>query len=426
MTIDITCTFDGEGRVTGSTYWESDICKNSRFYMTVINNVYSLLIPGTCRNLFKEIQGSFSVVISRGTYKEKDDCFEIMFDDLSDQPYMIILEAEQMFPYPSHESTGWKGELHIHCGGAGDLTIFRNVYYRIVETLPCMRSPEESFNWGEPALKIDKREHFEAHGDRWRAFGLTDEAILHEIIQPSLEKGKLIEESIYEFPETHDRILPLVYPEKNAIRVCSLVHSHDGKNVIGSCFPLFQGIKTEAVIASTYTWENGYEGEVEIDNAEGVPISFFAPFYAREFLDLKPGEKTGVYLAGLAYSCQKAQMEFSVDKGAFYEEQLKKFLQENPGEKKTDFPDPVISMDGLVMLFPTDTYSVFEYRATILSLKYEQFMGTTVARAKICIKRDEGKELIHIHLYIPENIYGNLNLEVGMDIQGTLDLAGYR
>ena len=119
-------------------------------------------------------------------------------------------------------------------------------------------------------------------------------------------------------------------------------------------------------------------------------------------------------------------MKFEVDKGPMYEMQLREFLEKNPKKTKSDFKNPIVHMDGLVVFFPTKYYSEYEYRGTILSLENIDFFGKKVAKTKVCIKRDEDRnDLMYINLYIPLSCCKGIKLKEGMDIQGLIWLQGY-
>jgi hypothetical protein len=347
-----------------------------------------------------------------------------MFDDNSDNPFMIILESEQVFFHPSKKDFGWNGCFYIYSGSLTDYKVyFRNVYYRITETLPFLQPPEDPFDYGEPLFKIEKQEHFEAHGNRWSALDLSDE--MADLITTCLQEGALLERYVYKDPKKKKDILPLVYPANETVKICTINVTKGKGLVLESMFPLLEGIQNEVVLGEKYTWKNGFEGEVEID-INGFDSFFFAPFYKQEFTNIIKGSRAKVFLAGLASSIQDAMMEFDVDKGPMYENGLKEFLLENPSKTKEDFHNPIVHMAGLVMMFPTETYSEYQYRGTILSLEYVEFLGKKIAKTRVCIKRNEdGEELMHINLYIPLSCCNNCTLEVGKDIQAIIWLQGY-
>jgi hypothetical protein len=268
-------------------------------------------------------------------------------------------------------------------------------------------------------------EHFEGHGDHWNALGFSDEEAL-KIIPESIKEGVLAENNIYEFPETNDKILPIIYPKLNPVQICSLIVSSNGKNTAESFYPLVEGIKNDIVFYEKFTWENNLEGEVEINRDDRMNISFFAPFYKHDFSNTKKGMKEIVYLSALALSVEKPMMEFEVKEGQFYEMQLNEFLKNNPNKTKHDFPPLIMHMDGSIILFPTNDYSVYEYRGKILDLNYIDFFGKKIAKTKVCIEKTDSAETMYVNLYISENNIKNYELKVGNDLQAIIWLMGYK
>jgi hypothetical protein len=61
------------------------------------------------------MQTGKQVVITRGHHEGRKDSFEIMFDDNSDNPYMVILRDEQ-FTRISPLKEGWNGTLYVYSG----------------------------------------------------------------------------------------------------------------------------------------------------------------------------------------------------------------------------------------------------------------------------------------------------------------------
>ena len=290
MEIFIKTGFDSNGNLTDTDYWDSELCKNGFYYMAFNNGVYSLLIPEAKTDILDEIRQAHAVVITKGNYKERRNCFEIMFDDSSETPFMMILESEQVLLHPTEEHKGWKGIFIIYIGDLRKKCQFDSVYYRTAENIPFLKPPEEPQDWGEPVVKIDKTEHFEAHGDKWEALKLEDAENMSNVITTCIENGTLLENHVFKDPKGKRDIFPLVYPNENDIKVCTL-NVNKGKNLsLDSMFPLMKGIPNEVTIEKTHTWKNRLEGEVAVD-MHGFDTFFFAPFYKQEFKEMKKAAK---------------------------------------------------------------------------------------------------------------------------------------
>jgi len=105
MDVFIQAQFDENDLLIRTNYWETEVCQKGYYYLIHYKGNYFLLTPEN-NDLVSEIAGTQSIVISRGNYKGKNDCFEIMFEDNSDYPYMIILEDEQVYRITNMEE-GW-------------------------------------------------------------------------------------------------------------------------------------------------------------------------------------------------------------------------------------------------------------------------------------------------------------------------------
>jgi hypothetical protein len=266
--------------------------------------------------------------------------------------------------------------------------------------------------------------HFEGHGDHWNALGFKDDETLG-IIQESIEKGTIDQNHIFQSSEDNSKLIPILYPEHNSIQICSLLISINGTNTVESFYPILEGIRNQVVINEKYTWENNLEGEVEIYRDDKINLYFFAPFFHKNFGMLKKGSKAEVYLAGLAFFVEKAATEYDIKNGDLYEMALNNYLKDNPHKTRKDFPSVSINMDGSIILFPTDEYSVYEYRGKILDLEYVTFFGKNVAKTKIFLENSENENNLYINLYFSGDNVRDCNINIGDNIQCKFWLIGY-
>jgi len=135
--------FDKDGFITDTTYWDTDVCEAGYYHLVFNMDTYSLLIPDNKDDWLVEIVEAESVVITRGSYNGKNDYFEIMFEDNTETPFMIMISDEQ-FSRVSPLKEGWNGHFYIFAGSLGNLKLdFDKVYYRVADTLPFCKSVEE-------------------------------------------------------------------------------------------------------------------------------------------------------------------------------------------------------------------------------------------------------------------------------------------
>ena len=266
-------------------------------------------------------------------------------------------------------------------------------------------------------------EHFEGHGDQWNALGFEDGEIL-EIIPESIKKGTLAQEYVSELSDNSE-INYILYPESNAVQICSLILSENNKNTAEAFYPVLEGLKNQIIIEELFTWENNLEGEVEASCCDKINLSFFAPFYKHNFSNMEKDAKVDVYLSGLAFSVEKAVMELEIEEGPLYEMALSNYLKDNPQKTKNDFPFVTVSMAGSVIFLPTDTCAVYEYRGIIHDLEHVTFLGKNIIKAKVpLIKNDDGYD-VFINLYFFEGNVKDFDCKIGDDIQCVIWLTGY-
>jgi len=135
--------FDEEGYITDTTYWDTDACEAGSYHLVFNIDTYSLLIPENKDDWLVETVEAESVVITRGSYNGKKDCFEIMFEDNTETPFKIIISDEQ-FSRVSPLKEGWNGHLYIFSGSLNNCKQdYDKVYYRIADTLPFCKPVDE-------------------------------------------------------------------------------------------------------------------------------------------------------------------------------------------------------------------------------------------------------------------------------------------
>jgi len=265
--------------------------------------------------------------------------------------------------------------------------------------------------------------HFEGHGDHWNALGFEDDEILG-IIPESIEKGTLLRKYISELSD-NSKISPILYPESNAVRICSLIVSRNNQNTAEAFYPVLEGVKNEIIIDEKFTWGNNLEGEIEASCRDKINLSFFAPFYKHNFSNMEKGEKVDIYLSGLAFSVEKAIMELEIEEGPLYEMALRDFIKDNPQKTKNDFPFVPVRMDGAVILFPTDTCALYEYRGIIHDLEHVTFLGKNIIKAKAPLVKDDDGYDVFANLYFFEGNAKDCDFKIGDEIQCVIWLTGY-
>lgn len=269
--------------------------------------------------------------------------------------------------------------------------------------------------------------HFEGMGNVWGAMFADESKGIADCIALTTSNGALHKncQIVYQEEKTHVALLQA--PEKGDIQSAVLLVKNDDmqKMQVWSAYPLFQGVPNTLEITRAHTWSNGVEGVVAAHLAEdGPPISFFAPFYFRDFTKFTPGAILSVSLGALAFTLKKAEnMTFPVDKGPFYDLQLKGFLEENPGKTEADFSPPEVSLAGARILMPAAYVCEWSYRCPVLAVEYVEFMGSRFAKiATDHVGLDE--QAIRGNLYAAEHVLQGYVPQAGDYIEGVLWMMG--
>jgi hypothetical protein len=129
-------------KIVSTNYWETDYARNGVCYLSINAGCYRLLLPESLRKWISEMKTGQEVVISRGptprSNPPKSDALEILFEDKTNSPFVVLIGPEQVERMPSDEDRGWKGIMDVYCGNhAEPVLVFTRVYYRKVKELPC-------------------------------------------------------------------------------------------------------------------------------------------------------------------------------------------------------------------------------------------------------------------------------------------------
>jgi hypothetical protein len=118
--------------------------KNGVVFLSLNARAFRLLLPKSLeQELLRETFRAPHVVVSRGpwTGQGNRDSIEIMFDDGSDDPYSLHLDARQCAPLPAAESHGESVDVSLWVNRKGIPTCVRNYpgWFRVVDSIPCLK-----------------------------------------------------------------------------------------------------------------------------------------------------------------------------------------------------------------------------------------------------------------------------------------------
>lgn len=269
--------------------------------------------------------------------------------------------------------------------------------------------------------------HFEGLGNAWAAvFGESSEGIT-QCLPWVLAEGTLKQDCQVIYKEDKKHIALLQAPAAGDIQAATLlVKTEQAKNMeVWSGYPVLQGIPNNLVINKTHTWSNGVEGVVSAHAAnDGPPVTFFAPFYFRDFMKFAPGATLSISLGALAFKISKAEANpFTISEGPFYEMRLAEFLKENPEKTKEDFPHVEVSYAGARVLLPAAYACEWTFRCPVLGVEQTKLMDTRFVKISTeFVGLDD--EVIRGFLYASEHVLNGYAPQPGDDVEGVLWMTG--
>lgn len=133
---------ENNGQLIESTnYWETSNAKSGFVFVSINAGAYRVLVPDSQVAFIEDMKTAKNVVITRGPWAEKNrlDAFELLFDDMSKSPFVIMLERQQWDRIPSDADLGWKGVVYIYTSKQRDpVLMFNKVFYR-KDRIPCLK-----------------------------------------------------------------------------------------------------------------------------------------------------------------------------------------------------------------------------------------------------------------------------------------------
>jgi len=148
----LSISFKKDGKISATNYWECISSKNGILHLVHHLGTYSLLLP---YGMDLDDGNAFKIYITRGTYQGKKDCFEIVFDNGTDNPLRLFLHHSQLTVVKPMEK-GQKGQLYIYSAHSKlDMFYysFKDVCYRETDTLPSTLNIQEKNKTTKPKTK---------------------------------------------------------------------------------------------------------------------------------------------------------------------------------------------------------------------------------------------------------------------------------
>jgi hypothetical protein len=135
-------------RLVATDYWQSDMAANGFFVISGNAGVVHLLMPEAHRPRLHDMTMARNVVIRRGMYKpdppkEAKDCLEVLFDDGTNEPFVLYLDTGQALRVPadSDSGRGFAFQVYVQApDGTPEVVLERPCFYERVALLPDLRA----------------------------------------------------------------------------------------------------------------------------------------------------------------------------------------------------------------------------------------------------------------------------------------------
>ena len=130
--------------ITASNYWQSDLARAGKLFLSTNAGAFRLLIPPAHGNIVAELRTGKHVIVSRGPWPSEQlpDAVEILFDDGSDNPFALHLSPESLDRMPLDTDAGKEWLFTVWTAprrnGPPHKALERPAYYRRVDALPCL------------------------------------------------------------------------------------------------------------------------------------------------------------------------------------------------------------------------------------------------------------------------------------------------
>ncbi len=144
----IKVTNDGQ-KIVSTNYWETDLARKY-CYVSINKGCFRILIPENVPQIsLKEMRTGKIVLVTRGkmeTGQGEKDCFEFLFEDYTESPYILNLDVKQFDMLPSSsdcdrpgDKPRWKVAVYTKEGKQLELP----ARYRLAKELPYMQAWDE-------------------------------------------------------------------------------------------------------------------------------------------------------------------------------------------------------------------------------------------------------------------------------------------
>lgn len=126
-------------RIVSTTYWQTEHARRGMLYLSVNAGAFRLLVPSAIAAEAPEMcRGARYVLVTRGLYQGRD-AIELLFEDGSDSPYAVHIDARQVDRIPARGDSGRTDLRFLVYVQPGDLACELPARFRWASPLPYMR-----------------------------------------------------------------------------------------------------------------------------------------------------------------------------------------------------------------------------------------------------------------------------------------------
>lgn len=264
-------------------------------------------------------------------------------------------------------------------------------------------------------------EHHDEDASDFLVALLENDENFEEFVRNFLAEGVIPEEKKRMIEEVRVATIEDDGPKDEPGMTGVLVCTPDAKSWVNfMLMPRLPGLVAEAEVLGTCRWGRRVGGEVALAIGRAEVTAVVHDFDLVQKW-MKPGDTRHFRLSASVESLEiRDPKPIVVDEGEFYEMELKKFLEKNPGKTRADFAPVEISTEGMVVLFPREYSTLFEFASLVLSVRKSKLCSRDVVRLEVRLFNFDDKE-VRTYLYgapsqIPEG------LKEGCEVQGILRL----
>ncbi len=134
-------------RLTATNYWSSAGERAGNFLLSLNADCFHLLVPQCHQATVSEMATAKEVIITRGPL-DGQDALEVLFDDGSEEPFVLYLGASQCVPLPDESWVGCEVLFAVYTaprrGGKPHKSLERVAWYRLADVLPCLKKRDDA------------------------------------------------------------------------------------------------------------------------------------------------------------------------------------------------------------------------------------------------------------------------------------------